>query len=283
MSVPPDRSREIYARTIIALAPDAEEIVFIGGWAHALHLARVASFHRPVMTTDIDVTLPVHLPPGERRSFLDCIADAGFVPDPFGGDGESMAFAHEAPDAAEVTLDLIAAFDDPRTPVPIAGQDGLVVHGYPSQRILLAHTMRITVDASFHPLLDPPRSIRVPTPGAYALVKGLSSRSRYENSRGPRRNVKYAKDIVYLLTMMNEPALATQVYTELAPLAAAYPEDYTAWRAWLTTVLRDTTMLADVADQYSEAAGRPRATVDPTLGIRDRLGAILRDSPRTAP
>jgi hypothetical protein len=192
-----------------------------------------------------------------------------------------MAFAHAAPDAADVTLDLIAAFDDPRTPVPITGQDGLVVHGYPSQRILLAHTMRITIDASFHPLLDPPRTIRVPTPGAYALVKGLSSRSRHDASRGPGRNVKYAKDIVYLLTMMQEPALAAQVHAELPMLAAEHPADYAEWRTWLTTVLRDTTMLTDVADQYAEAAGRALTNVDPTLGIRERLGAILRDSPRT--
>ena len=49
---------EVFARTIRALQPYTHDVVFIGGWVHALYLAEANSPDRPIRTEDIDVTIP---------------------------------------------------------------------------------------------------------------------------------------------------------------------------------------------------------------------------------
>lgn len=46
-----------FARVVIAMQPYVEDIVFVGGWVHALYLAE-ANDGGAVQTEDIDVTLP---------------------------------------------------------------------------------------------------------------------------------------------------------------------------------------------------------------------------------
>ena len=75
------RAAEQFARVVIAMQPYAGEIVFVGGWVHALYLAEVND-HGAVVTEDIDLTLPRRLLTRDRPTLLDLAVDAGFERDP---------------------------------------------------------------------------------------------------------------------------------------------------------------------------------------------------------
>jgi DNA-directed RNA polymerase specialized sigma24 family protein len=85
-----------------------------------------------------------------------------------------------------VDLDILTEAPDPRRPVLIEGQRGLAAQGYPGQRILLENTRDVHVGAAIHPMLDPPRRIRIPTLAAYVLQKAISSATRTTPGRDDR-------------------------------------------------------------------------------------------------
>ncbi|MBA3969654.1 MAG: hypothetical protein H0X52_06095 [Gemmatimonadetes bacterium] len=59
---------EIFARTVIALELYAGDVVFVGGWVHALYLADANADERPVVTDDIDLSIPHRLLAGDDAS-----------------------------------------------------------------------------------------------------------------------------------------------------------------------------------------------------------------------
>ena len=244
---------ETFARTIIALQPYAGEVVFIGGWVHALYLAEANASDRPVRTEDIDVTLPHALLAGDRPTLLELAADARFEVQEFSEGSGVFEIFRQDPDGTVIELDLLAESRDPRTPVEIEGQHGLTVHGYPGQAIFLENARWIGVGPEIHPLLDPPRRIRVPTIAAYMLGKGLSSATRSRLS-------KRAKDLVYLFEIARHPALGVAGMDDLRRLAVRYPAEFVAWRRSLEAALRDPRLLEEVMDQLglgSRVIGTP--------------------------
>ena len=182
---------EAFARTVLALQPYAGDVVFIGGWIHALYLAEANASDRPVRTEDIDVTLPHTLLAGDRPTLLELAVAARFEVQEFGAASGVFEIFQQDRDGTVIELDLLTESPDPRTPVEIEGQHGLMVHGYPGQQVFLENARWMSVGPDIHPLLDPPCRIRVPTIAAYMLGKALSSASRTRLS-------KQAKDLVYL-------------------------------------------------------------------------------------
>jgi hypothetical protein len=139
---------EVFARTVLAFHPYAEEVVFIGGWVHALYLAEANASDRPVRTEDIDITLPHALLAGNRPTLLELAAAARYELQEVGTGSGILEIFQEDRDGRIIELDLLTESPDPRTPVEIAGQRGLTVHGYPGQGILLENARWITGGAT---------------------------------------------------------------------------------------------------------------------------------------
>lgn len=74
------RAAEQFARVIVEMAPYADEIVFVGGWVHALYLAE-ANETEAIGTEDIDITIPGTLLTRDRPTLLELAARAGFERD----------------------------------------------------------------------------------------------------------------------------------------------------------------------------------------------------------
>ena len=257
---------EVFARTVISLDPYAEEIVYIGGWVHALYLAEANAAERPVYTTDIDVALPHRLRAGDRPALLELVEAAGYTVQSLANESGLFEIFHTGPGLAEIDLDLFTSAASPREVVWIEGQSGLAVQGFPDQRILLENTRWMEVGTRIHPLLHPPRRIRVPTLPAYILVKGLSSSTR----RSPG---KQAKDLVYLMEIARHPRLGANTLREMPEIAARYPDEYRAWRAHLHRASGDVLLLGEVADQLLEA-GRSLAPRED--GVRSAVAHLRR-------
>jgi hypothetical protein len=261
----PRPEREVFARTMLALQPYAAEVVLIGGWVHALYIADSSSLARAVHTTDIDVTLPPSLATAGRPTLIELVQNAGFEIDELDSEAGAVRLSQLGEGGEVIDLDLLTDAHDPRVLVQIEGQPGLCVAGYPDQHVLLESARWIEVGPDIHSLLDPPLRIRVPTLGAYVLVKALSSRRR----PGER---KRAKDLVYLFEIVRDGAMREQVIAEMPGLALRYPAEYAAWRAILAAAAGDGALLERVAEQLLEQV---RAIGSPAQVAR-HVGAYLR-------
>lgn len=258
-----------FARVILALQPYVEDIVFVGGWVHALYLAE-AEEGRAVQTEDIDVTLPPVLPARDRAALLDLAADAGFLRDPISDmDGVAPWMVYRNADGLTIPIDFLTE-GDPRRPVEIIGQGGLLAQGYPGQQMLLEASRWIEVGPELHALLEPPRRIRVPVLGAYVMQKAMSSAMR-----GSR--TKAAKDLVYIFEILRHPQLGRGVAPEIRGLHSRYPLEFDQCAAALRIAVAMPAALRDIAEQLSESGRALGSSEGVAAMVEGRFRRLLAD------
>jgi hypothetical protein len=268
---------EVFARTVLAFEPYAAEIVYVGGWVHALYLTGSGAGRRPIMTDDVDVSLPTVLAAAGRPTLRELAQDAGFAPrwlaDP-GGPPQSLVY--EVPDARSgiqvVDLDLLTDAPAPRTGVPIDGQPDLLAQGYPGQLLLQENVQWIDVGVAVHPMLDPPRRIRVPTLGAYVLQKGVASATRQVGS-------KAAKDLVYVYEIVRDAELGARAVDGIRVLSKRYPSEYARWRRQLGNAAGQERLCHSMAEQIVVAAGTIGAESIVQARIAAQFERLLSETP----
>jgi hypothetical protein len=240
-----------FARVIVAMQPYVEEIVFVGGWVHTLYLAE-ANDVGVVATDDIDITLPRVLLTRDRPTLLALAGDAGFERDPISDMDDVAAWmVYRNADGLTIPIDFLTE-GEPRRPVEILGQTGLMAQGYPGQQLLLESSRWMEVNATLHLSLAAGQRIRVPTLGAYIMQKAMSAAMR-----GSR--TKAAKDLVYIFEILRHPRLGASVAAEIGALRARYSREYEQYHASLRAAIATLATLRDVAEQF------------------DRVGAGIRD------
>lgn len=239
------RAAEQFARVVIEMAPYANEIVYVGGWVHALYLAE-ANETGAVRTDDVDITIPLLLLSGDRPTLLELAERAGFARDPISDmEGAPVMMAYTNADGDSVPIDFLTE-GQPREPKRIEGQPGLTAQGYPGQAMLLENAREIQVGADIHRLLDPPRTIRVPTVGAYVIQKGIASSSRVNP-------LKAAKDLVYLYEIVRHPSIGTAAFSQTPALGKRYPTEHAEWKRVMTEALRTPATLNHIGEQLVES------------------------------
>jgi hypothetical protein len=249
-----------FARVVIALQPYVEDLVFVGGWVHALYLAE-ANDGGAVQTEDIDVTLPAALRMGDRAPLLDLAGAAGFERDPISDmDDVATWMVYRSADGLTIPIDFLTE-GDPRAPVTILGQPGLLAQGYPGQRMLLESWRWIAVASTLHPLLNPARRIRVPTLGAYVIQKAMSSAMRGQKW-------KAAKDLVYIVEILRHPRPGPSVAADIRSLRPRYPREFQSCAESLRRALETRTVMRDVAEQLVEA-GRFYGAIESVVALVD--------------
>ena len=262
-----------FARIIIETEPYHNDIVFVGGWVHALYLAE-ANERGAIYTDDVDITVPATLTMNNPPALLELAERAGFERDPISemkGTGIMMVFHGKS--GATVPIDFLTE-GSPRIPILIGGQEGLVAQGYPGQQMLLENTREMLVGEDIHPLLNPARRIRVPTLGAYGLQKGISSSTRTNPN-------KRAKDLVYLYEIARHPNPGRTLRLELPLLRDRYADEYDKFRAVLTDVLRTSATLTDICEQL-HLSGRAFGPIETTRAmVRAQFDRLLSDDEST--
>lgn len=268
-----DEPSAVFARLVRQLAPYAGDVVFVGGWVHAIYLVDAHAPERPVGTTDIDVTIPLQLPTHGRPPLVELAMAAGFCLDPLSNQADTpMMLYHPGPRGTMIDLDLLTEASDPLELIAIEGQPTLSVQGYPGQRILLENAEWKALGPEFHERLDPPVRVRVPTLAAYVLQKGLTAMQRSD----PQRR---AKDVIYLYEIVRHSRLGTLVHDGLPELATRYPSEYALWRRNLELVVASAAIRRDAADQLL-SAGRSTEPLDTVAaGIAARLRRLLAEAP----
>jgi hypothetical protein len=243
-----DSARGTFATVIQALAPYSSEIVFIGGWVHALYLAEVGAGESAVGTTDIDVAIPRHLPAGARPTVLELVTGVGFDAMTY-VEGGPLSVWRQGDDGVLIDLDLLTEATSPDEVITIDGQPDLVVQGYPGQRMLLDNAEWMEVGAALDPSLVPSVRIRVPTLPVYVLHKGLASMQRAFPE-------KRAKDLVYLYEIVRHPVLGPRARDGLEELRRRYPSEFEVWRIYLAGVCGHEALLRDVVAQLIASGWR---------------------------
>lgn len=247
---------EIFAQLAKHFESYSDEVVFIGGWVHAIYLADAGTDGQPIKTDDIDISLPRQLLAADRPTLIELATSAGF----------DVNRLDEATGLLEiysgvVDLDLLTDSDEPRTPIAIEGQEGLVVQGYPHQQLLRENSKVVELGPDLHPSLNPPVEIRVPTLGAYILGKTLSAGTRPHPA-------KRAKDLVYIFEILRHPGLGQEAMEELPALERAFPVESTLAVERLERLLQDDQVPGNVATQLLESIR--------ILGSREQVVAAVR-------
>jgi hypothetical protein len=232
----------VFADLVRTIEPYLGDVVFVGGWVHALYVFEAEGRSaRVIRTADIDLTLSTTLEAGERPSLVELLEKGGFDVQAF--DEESgLEISKDS-----IDVDLLAEAPSPRTAVEIAGQSGLRVFGYPHQALLRDNTREMMVGPEIDELL-PRARILVPTLPAHVVGKLLSSAER--SSRA-----KSAKDLAYVSDLMSRDSLRTSIIAELPDLLPSYPAETQLARAWLRSAFSSPTLLREVAEQIIEASG----------------------------
>jgi hypothetical protein len=270
--VPTERQREVFARTVRALEPYADDIVLVGGWVHALYLAEANSAARAIYTSDIDFTIPARLIGGDRPALVDLVTSAGYEIDHLDEAAGINSFWQSGEKQEVIDLDLLTEAPTPSDGIRIEGQPGLVVPGYPNQDVLLRNARWIEIGPEIHPMLEPPCRIRVPTIPAYVLVKGLSSNRRPSGS-------KRAKDIVYLYEITRDRILGRGARSGMPALAEAYPDEYREWREILSATIADRRILSDVAEQLLQGLRSFGSPAEVEASVSAHLRRLLGETP----
>lgn len=265
-------SSEVFARTVKALQPYAADVVFIGGWVHALYLAEANDRDRAIRTDDIDITIPNRLLTGSRPALLDLVATAGYVVQEVIAGAGIVEIFQPGLGQSMIELDLLTEATNPKEDVTIEGQPALRVHGYPGQHLLLDNARWMRVGPEIHAMLRPPVRIRVPELPAYVLGKGLSSQTR-------SRIDKKAKDLVYLHEIARHPVLGREVVDGMGAIASKYPAEYARWRRYLTESTSDARLMDEVVEQLVTGVRALGSTEEVTRSVTARLRRLLGETP----
>lgn len=266
------RATAQFAQVVLTFEPYSRDVVFVGGWVHALYLAEVNETGA-VRTDDVDISIPMRLLANDRPTLLELAAMAGFERDPLSDmEGVALLMAYTDDDGMTVPLDFLTE-GDPRIPVEIIGQQGLLALGYPGQLMLLENTRDMVVGPDIHHSLHPSRLIRIPTLSAYCLQKALSSNTR-------SRLAKQAKDLVYLYEIARHPILGARLLAELPALFKRYPDEYARWKSTIQELLDTPSVQRAICEQL-ELSGRVTGSTDSVLSYMRarfrRLHALLPD------
>ena len=252
---------EVFGALVRALRPYANDIVYVGGWVHALYLLRAEGpTARTVMTGDVDLTLPGNLPAGRRPPLVELIRQAGFQVQPY----------DEASGLLEIylggmDLDLLTEAPSPRETVRIQGQSDLHVQGYPFQAMLRESSHVMLVGDEVDPAMVQPVEILIPTLPAYTVGKLLSMPLR--TSRG-----KQAKDLVYVSEILARDQLREEVARGVHHLGEQYPREVREAGENLGRAIKDRTLVAAAARQLIEGSGYGLADPSPVrAGLLARL------------
>lgn len=251
----------VFADLIRALEPYLNEIVFVGGWAHALYLLEAeGEGAKTIGTYDIDITLPPALEASDRPPLIDLIRRAGFEVEAYDSASGLLEIYRDS-----IPLDLLTEASDPRQPIIITGQD-LVVQGYPHQEMLREQSRVMMVGIAVDESLDEHVPILVPSIPAYSLGKALSSASRTWTG-------KRAKDLVYLYELLRREAVRQDVVDGLGVLSGKYPERFASAGEYLRNATSDEQLLREVARQVIEASG---FSIEDHTPLRAKVRATFR-------
>jgi hypothetical protein len=268
-------AHDVFAALLRVLAPYASDVVLIGGWVHALYLARASARGESdgiaVLTDDFDITIPRHLEANGRPQLIELVTEIGFERDPISDLDGAPVMLRQMIDKSLVDLDILTESPDPRATVRVEGQVGLHIAGYPGQQILLENTEWMSVGVDLHPSLAPPIEIRVPTLPAYVFHKGLSSSQRVNEQ-------KRSKDLVYMVEIIRHGTLGPIALAGLADIGTRYPAFYVEWKRYLNLVLNDRILLRMVADQLLLAGQSTGTEAEVVSAVARRIQRALLDA-----
>lgn len=258
---------DLFARVVLALEPYSKDVVFIGGWVHALYLAEANDTGRPVFTDDIDISIPRKLLLLNRPSLVELATTVGFDKDEISDVDDAALRLVLDSEGTLVDLDILTEGSDPRVAVPIEGQPDLKAQGYPGIRILLDNHREIIVNSKLSPILDPPRNILVPRLGAYVIHKLASSSTR-------TNRFKAAKDLVYAYEIVRHPSLGQAAIEEIPGLIGPYHDIADSAVSQLDLVIESEVMLESVADQLITGGRALGTTMDLVPRIRGQFRRV---------
>jgi hypothetical protein len=238
------RNGDIFAGLVRALDPYLSEIVFVGGWVHALYVIEVEGTAIGIVRTDdIDLNLPPALESVSRPGLIELVRGAGFSAEEW-PEGSGLLEIRRG----TVHLELLTEARNPREMIQIQGQPTLRVQGYPYQDLLRAHARWMPVGTEVHDSLQPSVQILVPSVPAYVVGKVLSSITRTDTR-------KQAKDVVYVLDLIRRPNFVAMLQEGIPTILAQHPTEAEHGREHIAGILAKSSLQREIVRQRIAASG----------------------------
>ncbi len=229
-----DEYKQPLFQTLIILEEYLSVIVIIGGWVPLLYyhyLLRDSSI-TPIRTQDIDIGVNNKVPirGGEKISQL--FDEAGIRLEYRNRGIPPITHYKGLISGYEVEIEFITNLVGQGNTIAIDFQDGLTAQAL---RILMENTLELTIDDFMNKGKTIPIKVKVPTPAAFILHKGLIY---------ARRGDKMAKDLYYIFDILvNSGAIIDDIYVELKGLKHTYSP-------WFRTFIRN------IERDFSDIASR---------------------------
>lgn len=207
--------------TLAALGEYLEDMVLVGGWVPHLY-RKIWSPESPVRerrTLDLDAAVRGRVPvrQGSRLDVL--LAAEGYAKRLAGPSGLAAQIYESPPNSDLLPIEFLAPLTGPREQATVEIQQGVTAQALRYLNILLDNSfdIRLSGQALPGPLVE--LTVRIPTPGAYILHRGLI------HARG--RSSRRGKDLYYIFeTWASLRDRRDLIVTEIAEIRARYP------RAW---------------------------------------------------
>lgn len=250
------RDAKAFVRTVEALRPYLDDLVFIGGWAHYLYTlspeAAPLGF-TPLTTEDADIAAPLRLPV-RGRSIPELLIAAGF---------EQRLSGEYTPPIAEYVLGEEESGFYVEFLAPLLGgevkRDGTPdattkVGGVSAQKlrhldVLLVRPWKLELTARMGFAVSAPTTIQIPNPASYIVQKVLVLGKRHPRSQ--------PKDVLYLhdtfAAFADAMPSVRRAWDELRP--ALHPNHVLAFQRGARTIISTRGDLLRSAARI--AAGRP--------------------------
>lgn len=217
--------------TLVALGEYLEDMVLVGGWVPHLY-RKIWSPERPVRerrTLDLDAAVRGRVPvrQGSRLDVL--LAAEGYAQRLAGPSGLAAQIYESPPNSNLLPIEFLAPLTGPREQATVEIQKGVTAQALRYLNILLDNSfdIRLSGQALPGPLVE--LTVRIPTPGAYILHRGLI------HARG--RSSRRGKDLYYIYeTWATLPGQRGRIVTEIERLRTGYPRWYSRFRSDLDSL-----------------------------------------------
>jgi hypothetical protein len=214
-----DITKRAFLNSMWFLREYLSDIVIGGGWVPLIycHYLLGDKTKNPVRTFDIDLMVKTSVPIKGDKKIDQLLTDAGLTATFKSMDTPPIIHYEGNIEGCDIEIEFLTDQKGSKPDVVIEVQKGLYAEALRYISISTDNTIAVTIDDFKNQEIEQPFEVKVPTPQAYILHKGLVFEKRREES-------KKAKDLYYIFEVLtNCNTIEERILSGLVELKDNYP------------------------------------------------------------
>ena len=210
-----------FLKTLRILKDYLSEIVIGGGWAPFIYYRYLLKDkeHEPIFTRDIDLMVQSQVPVIGSKTVDQLLVESGFEAIFKSRDIPPLVHYEGNVDGLDVEIEFLTDQTGSSPDLVLEVQHGLQAEALRFMSIVVENVIEVTIDATVATGDQSALKIKVPTPSAYIVHKGLVFRRR-------RDREKRAKDLYYIFDIITG---CSRIKPDIMDGFEGLSEKYPAW------------------------------------------------------